>query len=148
MVRTTCQGRAEPPPQRRQGCEMCLLLEVPSHSYTAHDQQGTVDNSLVAAVTAAMSHTEGLRVVTFERVKAATDKDPELAKLREAILQHYGWRSHKAYTLPTRGWGARWPGPSTQSSGRASSTTWRSSGPGVGSVMSRHPHKQHFHPGN
>jgi hypothetical protein len=65
---------------------MCLLLAMSSHTNTANGQRGNVDNSLVAAVAAALSHTEELRAVTFKRVKAATNKDPELTKLREAIM--------------------------------------------------------------
>ena len=44
---------------------------------------------------AALSHTEGLKAVTFNRVKEATDKDPELVQLREALLQ-----TDYRFTLP------------------------------------------------
>ena len=35
---------------------------------------------------ASLSYTDGLKAVTLDRVRAATDRDQELVKLREALL--------------------------------------------------------------
>ena len=43
----------------------------------------------------ALSHTEGLKAVTFNRVKEATNKDQESVQLREALL-HTDYR----FTIP------------------------------------------------
>ena len=39
-----------------------------------------MDSAFVAGVAMALSHTEGLKAVTFNRVKEATDKDPQLVQ--------------------------------------------------------------------
>ena len=49
-----------------------------------------IDDALVASMNVALSHSEGLRAVTFDRVRGATRKDPELMRLMDAMLTtHY-----------------------------------------------------------
>ena len=49
-----------------------------------------IDDALVASMRGAVSLSEGLRAVTFDRVSGATRKDPELMRLMNALLTtHY-----------------------------------------------------------
>ena len=49
-----------------------------------------IDDALVASMRGAVSLSEGLRAVTFDRVSGATRKDPELMRLMDALLTtHY-----------------------------------------------------------
>ena len=65
---------------------ICKFLEVVRIS--TYDQQ--IDDALVASMRGALSHLEGLRAVTFDRVRGATRKDPELMRLMDALLTtHY-----------------------------------------------------------
>ena len=49
-----------------------------------------IDDALVASMRGALSHSEGLRSVIFDRVRGATRKDPELMRLMDALLTtHY-----------------------------------------------------------
>ena len=45
---------------------------------------------MVASMRAALSHSEGLRAVTFDRLRGTTRKDPEVMTLLDALLTtHY-----------------------------------------------------------
>ena len=49
-----------------------------------------IDDALVASMRGAVSLSEGLRAVTFDRVSGATRKDPELMRPMDALLTtHY-----------------------------------------------------------
>ena len=49
-----------------------------------------IDDALVASMKVVLSHSEGLRAVTFDRVRGATRKDPELMRRLDALLTtHY-----------------------------------------------------------
>ena len=56
---------------------MCQYIEIGGIS--SYEQQS--DDALVASMRAALSHSEGLRAVTFDRVRGATRKDPERMRL-------------------------------------------------------------------
>ena len=64
-------------------CQCIEVLRISSYG-----QQ--VDDDRVASMRAALSHSEGLRALTFDRVRRATKKDPELTSLMNALLTtHY-----------------------------------------------------------
>ena len=72
--------------QVEEGILICKYFEVGRIS--TYGQQ--IDDALVASMRAALSHSEGLRAVTFDRVRGATRKDPELMRLMDALLTtHY-----------------------------------------------------------
>ena len=72
--------------QKEARTNICQNLEIGRIS--TYGQQ--IDDALVASMRAALIHSEGLRAVTFDRVKEATTKDPELMKLKAALLTtHY-----------------------------------------------------------
>ena len=55
-----------------------------------------LDDALVASMRGALSHSEDLRAVTFDRVRVATRKDPELMGLMDALLTtHYRKKLHE-----------------------------------------------------
>ena len=47
-----------------------------------------IEDALVSSMRAALSHSEGLRAVTFDRVRGATKKDPELMRLYGCLADH------------------------------------------------------------
>ena len=72
--------------QVEEGRSICKFLEVGRISTYGHQ----IDDALVASMRGALSHSEGLRAVTFDRVRGATRKDPELMRLMDALLTtHY-----------------------------------------------------------
>ena len=63
----------------------CILGIATSSRSTPSTNFTHLNKALVMSVAAALSHHEGLKAVTFERVKLATEKDQEMLCLRDAI---------------------------------------------------------------
>ena len=47
----------------------------------------TIDSGLVASVAAAISHDDGLKAVTFSRIRKETESDTQMQQLKKAIQE-------------------------------------------------------------